>query len=524
MGSAYFDAHSFWQQSEKPLFTAISENLKVDTCVVGGGIAGLTTAYLLAKAGQSVALLDRERLGLGETGLTSAHLSNALDDRFLELRKLHGREGARLAAESHTAAIDLIEKIQAEEDIECDFKRVDGFLFLEATHDVQHLIDELNACFDAGLTGVTLLPRAPLSLFDSGPCLKFPRQAQFHPIKYLDQLAYAAQKHGAKILTHSEAVEIRGGKGAYVKTAQGFKVECSNIVVATNVPINNRVAIHTKNPAYRSYLIGVPVPPEKVQDALIWDTGDPYHYIRFVKEPGTNQDILLVGGEDHRTGQDTNPEHHFESLRRWVENRLDIHARVISRWSGQIMEPIDGLAYIGHNPGDESNVYIITGDSGHGLTHGTLSAMLIKDLIEGKDNPWAELYNPSRLHFRSLGTYVMDAIQSTMPYSDWLSEGDVDSVQQIEAGEGAIVRDGLRKLAIYKDEMCRLHCFSAVCTHLGGIVRWNAAEKTWDCPCHGSRFDRFGQVVNGPAISELNPVNEPTESETEIETLGSPTI
>jgi nitrite reductase/ring-hydroxylating ferredoxin subunit len=339
----------------------------------------------------------------------------------------------------------------------------------------------------------------------------------------LDGLAYAAQAHGAKILTHSEVVEIKGGHHAHVKTSQGFKVECNDIVVATNVPINNKVAIHTKNPAYRSYLIGVPVSPEVVQDALIWDTADPYHYIRFVKDPVTEQDILLVGGEDHRTGQDVDPEHHFENLRRWVENHLDIHARVITRWSGQIMEPIDGLAYIGHNPGDEENVYIATGDSGHGLTHGTLAAMILKDLIEGKDNDWAEVYNPSRLHFRSLGTYMLEAAQSTVPYGDWLSEGDVDGTQQIEAGEGAIIRDGLRKVAVYKDEMCRLHCFSAVCTHLGGMVRWNAAEKTWDCPCHGSRFDRFGQVINGPAIKELSPVIEPLEREAEVGRLTTPT-
>jgi len=519
MGSAYFDAHSLWQQSEKPLFTALTENLKVDTCVVGGGISGLTTAYLIAQEGRSVVVLDRERLGLGETGLTSAHLSNALDDRYTNLQRLHGREGARLAAESHTAAIDLIESIQAKENIACEFKRVDGFLFLDPKTKLQALMQEMNAAQRAGLSNVKLLARAPGELFDSGPCLHFPRQAQFHPVKYIDGLAHAAQNLGVKIFTHSEVVEIKGGSSSFVRTSQGFRVECANIVVATNVPINNKVAIHTKNSAYRSYLIGVPVPADKVQPALFWDTAEPYHYVRFVKDPNTGEDILLAGGEDHRTGQDVDPEHHFENLRRWVERCFDVHARVVTRWSGQVMEPVDGLAYIGHNPGDEPNVYIITGDSGHGLTHGTLGGLLIRDLIAGRENPWAELYHPSRFHLRSLGTYMKEAAQSTVPYGDWFSEGDVDNVEQIDAGEGAIIRDGLRKVAVYKDEMCRVHCFSAVCTHLGGLVRWNAAEKTWDCPCHGSRFDRFGQVVNGPAIAELSPVVDPTEGETEIESV-----
>ncbi|NJM10167.1 MAG: FAD-binding oxidoreductase [Bdellovibrionaceae bacterium] len=210
------------------------------------------------------------------------------------------------------------------------------------------MLRELNASHDVGLTGVKLLPRAPVALFDSGPCLLYPGQAQFHPLKFIDGLASAIQRMGGQVLTHSEVVEIKGGKKAYVKTSQGFKVDCDSIVVATNVPINNKVAIHTKNAAYRSYLIGLPVPAvrakDTVQDVLLWDTADPYHYIRFVKDPVTNEDILLVGGEDHRTGQDAAPEVHFENLRKWVETYFAIHSPVTTRWSGQIMEPVDGMA------------------------------------------------------------------------------------------------------------------------------------------------------------------------------------
>jgi len=510
MGSAYFDAHSLWQQSEKPLFTALSQNLKVDTCIVGAGIAGLSVAYTLCKAGHTVAVLDRERLGLGETGLTSAHLSSALDETYADLIRLHGFEGARLAAQSHVAAIDLIEKICTDENINCDFKRVDGYLFLDAKHDLKFLLRELEAIHEVGLKEVKLLPRAPIPLFDSGPCLQYPRQAQFHPMKYLAGLAEAVQKMGGQIYTHSEVSEIHGGKDAFVKTTPGFKVECKNVVVATNVPVNNRVAIHTKNAAYRSYVIGVPVPAELARDMLIWDTADPYHYLRFVKDSVTGEDLLLVGGEDHRTGQDADQEMHFENLRKWVALHFDLDARVTTRWSGQVMEPVDGMAYIGRNPGDKENVYIVTGDSGHGLTHGTIAGILLRDLINGRENAWAKLYDPSRLYARSLGTYISEAVQSSVPYADWLTTSDVKSVHDIEVGEGAVVREGLSKVAVYKDEMNRLHCVSAVCPHLGGIVRWNGAEKTWDCPCHGSRFDRFGQVLNGPALTELAPVKDPT--------------
>lgn len=520
MGSAYFDAHSLWQLSEKPLFTSLTHNLQVDTCIVGAGISGLTVAYQLLQAGQRVAILDRERLGLGETGLTSAHLSNALDEGYVKLEHLHGAEGARLAAESHTQAIRAIEIIQAREGIECEFQRVDGYLFLGATTTPRSELEaELKAVHHAGLVDVNILEQAPHALFATGPCLHYPDQAQFHPLKYLEGLAQAVIRLGGQIFTHSEVVEVRGGNRPFVQTISNLKVEADSIVVATNVPFNNLFAVHTKNPAYRSYVIGIPVDSSKVSPALFWDTAEPYHYLRFAKDPATDADLLLVGGEDHRTGQDADPEVHFARLNAWVKEHLGIDERIVTRWSGQVMEPVDGLAYIGKNPGIEENIYIVTGDSGHGLTHGTIAGTLLRDLILGVENPWRELYNPSRLHFRSLGTYMKDIAQSTVPYGDWLAEGDVATTHEIEAGEGAVLRDGLRKLAVYKDEMGRLHTCSAVCPHLGGLVRWNSAEKTWDCPCHGSRFDRFGQVVNGPAATELPAVGDPFEIEGESVTL-----
>jgi glycine/D-amino acid oxidase-like deaminating enzyme/nitrite reductase/ring-hydroxylating ferredoxin subunit len=509
MGSAYYDAHSLWQRIDKPLFTALNSDIQADTCVIGAGIAGLSVAYELLLAGQSVAVLDRERLGLGETGLTSAHLSNALDDGYKAIQHLHGQGGARLAAESHTMAIDRIERIQSNEGIECEFKRLPGYLFLSPDRTLKDLTDELEAARSAGLKEVVLQSGAGGDLFETGPCLVFPRQAQIHPIRYLDGLADAVVRLGGRIFTHSEAVEIRGGPSAFVKTSQGLKVSCGAIVMATNVPINNWFSIHNKNAAFRSYVIGVLAPLGRVEPALFWDMAHPYHYLRFVTDPANGEDILLIGGEDHRTGHDSDPELHFSNLHAWARDRLGLDTRLVTRWSGQILEPVDGLAYIGRNPGDEENVFIATGDSGHGLTHGMIAGLLLRDLILNRENPWSTLYDPSRLHFRSLPAFMKDLAQSTVPYSDWLSTGDVRTVHEIEPGEGAILREGLRKIAVYKDDMGRLYSCSAVCKHLGGIVRWNSAEKTWDCPCHGSRYDRFGTVVNGPAVTDLDQVPSP---------------
>jgi Rieske Fe-S protein len=271
--------------------------------------------------------------------------------------------------------------------------------------------------------------------------------------------------------------------------------------------------MHTKLAAYRTYIVGVEVPFGKMTPALLWDTSDPYHYIRLIRDSVGLKDLLIVGGEDHRVGHEEDPDSRFRHLSAWVTNRLNLTGSILEHWSGQIIEPIDGMAYIGHNPADSDNVYIVTGDSGNGLTHGTIAGMILRDLILNRDNPWTELYNPSRIKLRGLGTYLKEAYQSTAPYSDWLAPDQLESVDDIQAGEGAVLRDGLRKVAVYKDSFGNLHSLSATCTHLGGLVRWNAAEKTWDCPCHGSRYNRYGEVINGPAPFGLKPARLPGEDD-----------
>lgn len=494
-------SRSLWHAVETPFYPSLGTHHHCDVCVIGGGIAGLSVAYRLLEAGKSVVLIERESVGHGETGLTSAHLASALDDGFVYLKRLHGLDGLRLAIDSHRQAIDEIERIAAKEGIECEFKRVKGYLFLGPEETRQDLIDEFNVAEAAGMPGVTILEKAPYR-FDTGFCLEFAEQAQFHPLLYLNGLARAVLAKGGKIFSHTEASAVEGGKPARVTTNRGFQVVADAVVVAANVPFNDRVTMHTKMAAYRTYCVGLRVPREE-RPALFWDTSDPYHYVRWGKDPEGNGDILIVGGEDHRTGQDPEPEDHFDNLRQWARDRLGVEGTVAYRWSGQVIEPHDGLAFIGRNPGDEENVYIVTGDSGHGLTHGAIAGMLLTDLILGRENPWAELYDPSRISIRSLDTFLKETVQSTTPYTDWVDGGDVSSPQEIPKGEGAVIRMGLQKIACYKDSLGHVHRYSAVCPHLNGIVRWNSAEKTWDCPCHGSRFDKTGNVINGPAAKGL---------------------
>jgi glycine/D-amino acid oxidase-like deaminating enzyme/nitrite reductase/ring-hydroxylating ferredoxin subunit len=479
----------------------LAQSVRTDVVIVGAGIAGLTAAYLLARAGQSVVVLDAGPVGGGMTARTTAHLSAALDDRYDALIPIVGLDAARLAASSHAAAIDLIEQIQQKEKIACDFARVNGFLFAAADEARDALARELDAAHRVGLTGVGWADRAPMKGLDTGRCLRFPRMGRFHPLKYVAGLMGAMERDGGRCFT-ARVVGVAGdGKAATVQTEGGMVVTAKAAVVATNSPINDRVTIHTKQAPYRSYVIAAAVPRGTVDDALYWDTADPYHYARL--QPGEAEDWLIVGGEDHKSGQADDMAARLARLETWMRERFPDSGEVRFRWSGQVMESIDYLGFIGRNPGDAGNVYIATGDSGMGITHGTIAGMIISDMIVGRENPWAGLYDPARVSVKAGGEFVSENLNVAAQLKDYVTGGDVSSLRALKPGEGAIVRQGLRKLAVFRDEDGVLHENSAVCTHLGCIVAWNPLERCWDCPCHGSQFAPDGTPINGPAFKKL---------------------
>ena len=481
----------------------------------------MTTAYLLLQEGKSVVVLDDGPIGGGQTQRTTAHLSNAIDDRYVAIEGWHGQEGARLAAESHTAAIDRIEAIVARENIACDFDRLDGYLFAAAGEPPDLLEQELQAVRRAGLVHVEMVSRAPLATFNTGNCLRFPAQGQFHPLKYLAGLTIAIRRMGGRIYTQTHVNQIESGPPVRIRTRQGPTVTAAAVVVATNSPFNDRLAIHTKQSAYTSYVVGFGVPRGFVARALYWDTQNPYHYVRLqaidpdesagerLGDPQT-EELLIVGGEDHKTGQADDAEDRYKRLDDWTRERFPVDGGIRCRWSGQVLETIDGLAFIGRNPLDGPNVFIATGDSGQGMTHGTIAGILLTDLIVGRPNPWTALYDPARKTLRAAGRFLQESLNVARQYGAWLTSGDVASTQDIASGRGAVVRSGLTKLAAYRDEDGILHECSAVCPHLGCLVEWNHNESTWDCPCHGSRFDKQGHVLNGPANCDLTSVHEPS--------------
>lgn len=490
--------------AEPSSYPALATDLSADVCIIGAGIAGLSTAYMLVREGRSVVVLESRTLGAGETGCTTAHLSNALDDRYYELERLHGLQGACLAAQSHSAAIDVIETIVKAENIDCDFERLDGYLFVPPMGDRDELEEERQAAQRAGIQ-VQWVSRAPMQIFNTGPSLRFPRQGQFHPMKYLWGLAKAIERYGGKIYCKTHVTDVESGSLVLVKTQAGPIVRAAKVVIATNAPISETYGLYTANAPYRTYAVAARVPRGSLERALFWDTPDPYHYLRLQKSGRGDPDFLIVGGEDHKTGQADNFQERFERLEEWTRERFPGIESFEFHWSGQVMEPVDGLAFIGAHPVGKQNVYIVSGDSGHGMTHGTIAGLLLRDLILSRQNPWARLYDPSRITLRAFTELIQENLNVGAQLTDWIKEADVASMDQIAPGQGATLQMRWTKLAVYRDEQGQYHPRSAVCPHLGCIVSWNSTEKSWDCPCHGSRFDPYGKVTNGPASRNLDP-------------------
>lgn len=506
-----------WMQESLPTFPLLQEDISPEVAIIGAGIAGLTTGYFLAKAGKNVVILEKESIGCGQTGRTTAHLTNAFDDRYSRMADIHGKEGARIIAESHTAAIDMIEKIAHDEGIECDFERISGYLFAATPEDVSELEKELVAASEAGITGLSMKSEIPWEGVASEGALLFPNQGQMHPMKYLAGLAQAFISAGGKIYEGTRVEKIEENSPVRLTVSRGYTVTAETLVTATNSPINEGKGIHMKQVPFRSYVIGIEVSARSLPPLLAWDTLEKYHYLR-LDQAGRDtelgeKDILIVGGEDHQTGEENDMEERYARLEAWARKRFPQAEKVLYRWSGQVMEPADGVAFIGKNPGSPENIFIITGDSGNGMTHGTLGGKLLSDLILSHPNPWSVLYDPSRITPKAAIEHVKTSVKISRELGAWITGGEKGAAKEITKGEGTVLRSGLKKVAVYRDEAGKLHCHSAVCPHMGCIVAWNTGEKSWDCPCHGSRFTAEGCIISGPTLKDLPQAEDEVEGD-----------
>jgi len=433
-------------------------------------------------------------------------LTNALDDRYFNLENYFGTKKTQLIAQSHRAAIDFIVTLVKKHNIECDLETVKAYLFVPPGESVDILEKEFETLKRIGLNDVSFVDRAPLVSFDTGISLCFSDQAQFSPLPYLEKLSELIEMKNGDIFCHTHVENVIEKKEHFeIKTNSKFCIQARHVVLATNTYTTKRFFPHLKQAPYRTYVIAGEIPKGSITKAIYYDTCDPYHYIRIFSQK--DSDLLIVGGEDHRTAEKSPIAPIYKALEEWTRSRFPQLKKIQYYWSGQVIEPIDSLAFIGRIKAQKEK-YIITGDSGNGLTHGTLGAILIRDLILRRENPWEEIYDPHRLSFKNTKDFVKENANSFCQYRDWVTKGDVSSKKQLKKGCGAILRKGIKKYACFRTEKGEIKQFSAVCPHLGALVRWNESEECWECAAHGSRFNTEGEVLQGPANSNLKKVHE----------------
>ncbi|HVT42991.1 MAG TPA: FAD-dependent oxidoreductase [Thermoanaerobaculia bacterium] len=508
MHPAASDSPSIWIDTAPATeYPALDGDTETDVAIVGAGITGITAAYLLGKEGRHVVLLDKGRIAMAETGHTTAHIVDAADADYRELVKTHGEQNVRLDSEAVRSAVVRIRAFVDELRIDCDFRPVDGYLFTENPDHLDHLKKQLEHLAAAGVE-VEWVDDVPLP-FSTAGALRYRNQHSFHVRRYLLPLAEAAAALGVRIVenTLATAVENAESDGWCRLTTDRGVIRARHVILASHVPINDRSALWAKMHATRTYVVATPIEPGRAPDALFWDTEDPYHYVRLFETDGRL--FLIVGGEDRDVGKEGNDEERYGALETWCRERFG-STEFPWRWSGQINEPADSIPLIGESS-HGTNVWMATGYSGTGMTYGTLGAMILADLVLGRTNRFSELYAPGRIRMASmLETIATKAAEMPKRLFDKVTGADVETttVEEIAEGDGAIVSAGEQKYGVARVDGA-LQSVDPTCTHMGCTVAWNGAEKSWDCPCHGSRFDLEGKVINGPATTPLERAEYP---------------
>ncbi|AKD02741.1 FAD-dependent oxidoreductase [Pontibacter korlensis] len=480
-------------------YPQLSGDIEVDVAIVGAGITGISTAYNLARAGQRVAVLEALKVGSGTTGSSTGNLYAPVDERLYNVESKHNEETLKAVASSRSTAVDFIEQRVQEYNIDCEFKRVPWYLFSEPGNDLMAQVErERRAAEKAGLP---VTDQAPAGFpFKVESITNIANQAQFNPLKYVQGLAAAIEGENCRIFEGTKVTNVEDGEPCVVHTEQG-KVTAKHVVMATHSP-KGIYAVHTAMEPYREYAMAVRLKGEVPAGGVYWHVQQMQHYS---VRPYSNEqgNYLLVLGEAHKVGHQEHNEENFLKLEQYLTERFDVD-HIVYKWAAQNYKPADVLPYIGTSP-MQDHTYIATGFAADGLTWGTVAGMIITDAILEKENPWATFFDPKRFTpIASAPKFAKENISvATHLVKDWLFYGEAEQLKDIKPGEGKTIEIDDEKLAAYRDDEGKLHVVSSVCTHMGCIVHFNNAEKSWDCPCHGSRFSVEGEVLEGPAYYNL---------------------
>ena len=495
---------SAWQHSMpdyEPAVTQIPSNKIFDVLVAGGGITGLTTALLLQKAGKQCILAEAHNIGFGTTGGTTAHINTLLDHPYNEIKSKFGEKNAQLLSQATRQAVQLIKSNIKEYNIECGFSELPGYLYSQNEKQSKELENILEASREAGI-GISYVDQIPVPIpFEKA--VMFSGQAKFHPIEYIYSIAKAFEEAGGILLQNCRVQNIEEKDVIYTETSIGI-IKTKQLIYATHIPPGVNL-IHFRCAPYRSYAMAIQLKDDNYPNGLAYDMYDPYHYYRTQNIKGKN--YLIAGGEDHKTAHEENTENCFRKLEAYIRKYFAVE-EISFRWSSQYFEPADGLPYIGHLPGHDENIFVATGFGGNGITCGTISSFVLRDMIVTGTSEYEKLFDPNRIKpmagFKKFVKENVDVVGQFV--GKWFAVSDMENLAELSPGEAKLVKYEGEKIALYKDEKGAIHAVNPTCPHVKCAVAWNTAEKSWDCPCHGSRFSADGELWTGPSRSDLEKI------------------
>ncbi|MGD6873172.1 FAD-dependent oxidoreductase [Sutcliffiella horikoshii] len=491
---------AYWRDSAPlPSFPTLNENKKTDVCVVGGGITGITTAYQLAQEGLKVILIDADQILNGTTGHTTAKVTSQHGLIYDEFLQHLGQEKAKLYYQANQEGLHFIRDLVDLKRIQCDFSEQNAYIYSQTEQDDQKVIKEFEAYQKLGIDG-DLTYDIPFPI-ETKSVIVMKNQAQFHPLQYLKVLVDGIVEKGGEIYEHTVATDVEESRDLSVVTKNGAKIDCEYIVAGSHFPFyDDKGFFFTRMYAERSYVLAAKTEKEP-PEGMYYSAGQPSRSLRYVTIDG--EKVALIGGDGHRTGQGKDTLKHYEALKSFGEEVLGIK-EILYRWSAQDLYTLDKVPYIGRITSGHPNIFIATGYRKWGMTNGTAAALLLQDLILGRKNAYEDLFSPSR--------FVADPslkkfISSNMNVAGHLIEGKLDrpskKPEDLGLDEGGVVMINGRRAGAYKNDKGEVYCVDTTCTHLGCEVEWNHGDRSWDCPCHGSRFSIHGDVLEGPADKPL---------------------
>ncbi len=490
----------YWMAStESTDYPVLDKDIKVDVVIVGGGLVGITVAYLLKQEKCKVAVIEADRIVQGTTGHTTAKITSQHGLVYSKLIKHLGKEKAQQYADANEHAINFIEELINEQQIDCDFSRQAAFIYTQSENYIKQIENEVEAASSLGIEAA-YMENIPLS-FKIKAAVRFENQAQFHPRKYILALAKDIPGDGSYIFEQTRAIDFHESNPCTVITEEEHKVIAEKMIIATHYPAygSNGYYFARLYPE-KSYALGIRI-KEKFPGGMYITAEDPGRSLR-VTPYEKNEELIIVGGEHHKTGEGPNTNIHYQNL---IEFAKDIYEspELLFRWSTQDYTTLDEVPYVGNITSKSSNVYVATGFNKWGMTNGTAAAILLKDLIVKGENPWATVYNPARYEsdpmLKNITTTNINVAKHLI--GDKLRRIPEDT--DIKSGEGKVILHDGKKVGIFKDKKGKIHAVIAICTHMGCDLAWNAAELSWDCPCHGSRFTYEGDIIEGPALKSL---------------------